>query len=204
MSDMTSVIRTITPEQAAKIGDLLVARLTKAGLPADATQEVLETQGQQLANELLGIVRQRVEALSGRIPGLAENIDRTITNEEAVKATGRNISGDISQANNLPAGTGDTEKLRFLPLKKRMSPVEVDAFVKDAGCKYASLHGVAKYNKLNPYFADTIPHFIQGTDSQGRHSSAAFENFLDVRCVFVRRDEGVWNDFWFAAVVLAS
>ncbi len=58
-----SDIKTITKGQAGKFVDVAVDALVKSGLSSELTQKILESQGAALAEEFVGAVRKRVEAL---------------------------------------------------------------------------------------------------------------------------------------------
>ena len=205
---MTKVVtpskNTVTPAQCGKIYDLFVAAMKKSGLPGDSTQQVIEKQGKELAAEFVTAVRHRVDVITNMITRIAEGIDRSLSQKEAIAATGRRFCGSADYAETFPAGTGDAEEITFIPLKKWMSPDAVDTFVEDGGWQYASLHALAKYNQDNPTFANLVPNFIQAKDAKGRHCYVAFNGFRDERDVRVYRYGHGWHDVWFVAVSPAS
>jgi len=53
---------TITGGQIVKLTDVIAAALRKSGLPSDASQQVIESQGAEIAGKVVEDVRTRVEA----------------------------------------------------------------------------------------------------------------------------------------------
>lgn len=131
----------------------------------------------------------------------AENLNRSLTPAEAIKATGCNLYGNIDYAKHFSKAEGDSEKLTFILIEKWLSPDAVDALVAAGGWKYASLHAVCKHNQDNPDFANDVPHFIQENDEKGRYCCVAFNHWRVGRSVYVYRLENDWDDRWFVAVV---
>jgi hypothetical protein len=154
--------------------------------------------------ELFSVLRQLAEKISKQVVMIVDGIDRSLSDAEAVRATGCNLYGNIDYTNNLPQAEGDSETVTFIPLEKDMTPDEVDALVADGGWKYASFKGLCKHNQNNPDFSKSTPHFTQGRVREGRHSYTAFFDLDDERNMLVYLDERDWRGRWFVAVVPAS
>ena len=88
MTPSANEVTPMTGGQIGKVGDLLASGLRKAGLPSDAAQQVIETQGDALTTALVAVVRKYVEALAGMFSRRVK-VNRSRSGQEALDATGR-------------------------------------------------------------------------------------------------------------------
>jgi hypothetical protein len=106
MDTMTpSKIETLSEGQIAKVTDLVAAKLRKSGLPLKQSQEVLEQQGAEMADNFYADFRKRVESRSDVIVRRAK-VNRKKTSSEAVIATGRNKYVADTVVDSMPVGEG--------------------------------------------------------------------------------------------------
>lgn len=177
----------------------------RAELMSEPAQQVL---GQsEFANEMFGLLRQRVELLSKQIARQA-NVDRARSPEAMLKATGRKqyVADPVVSA--MPRGEGEeVEVIFFKPEAEEydhegwMSDEELDLAFKRRGLKPADPYSLAAVNEADPAFADERPHGTHWKDAEGYWCFAAFGRWLDERRVSVNRNGDDWVDgWWFAGV----
>lgn len=195
-----SGVSPITPGQIGKIQELLAARLRKSGLPRDPTQQVIETQGDAIADEMLAAVRRRVEAVSDLIVRRAK-VNRTRAPQAALDATGRKQYTDPTVVNAMPRGEGDEVEVYFFNVGRYVSDDEVEKEFDLREFKPADPYALAAVNEADPAFADEYPNATHWKDADGKWRYAAFSRWLDGRFVSVLRGGGGWGDaWWFAGV----
>lgn len=202
-----SDIKPITAGQIGKLMELLAACLRKGELPSGPVQQVLEHQGDELANEWLVTLRRRVDALSNIIVRRVRP-NRSRTPQAALDATGRKqtLYTDRKVVDAMPMGEGEeTEVFFFKPdLSERNSYLSDDLEVEFAlrGLVPADPLSVAAVNEDDPSLADTHPHGTHWKDADGKWCSAAFYRLSgDERSVFVSRGDRDWDGaWWFAGV----
>src|SRR3989344_7795647 len=102
----------ITHGQAAKFDELFVARLRKSGMPSETVQQVLAEQGDAVADEMLAVIRKRVEALTGMICRRVK-VNRSRTPQEMLDATGRAQYTDKDVVAAMPKDGKDEEDVYF-------------------------------------------------------------------------------------------
>lgn len=191
---------TITKGQSGKFSDLLAAALAKSGLPNTETQQVLEQQGANLTAQFIALVRGQVDAVS-EIIRRSVPVDRDMSPEAAISATGRTqyVMADVVAS--MPQGVDDTAEIIWIPLKKRMSNEEV--VKKLAGYEMILVDPIAlsAHNALEPDFAAKQRNFTLWQDAEGNWCYAAFYDWSDVRFVRVTWHVLDWDgDWWVAAV----
>jgi hypothetical protein len=85
-----ATVETITTEQLGRASDRFIARCRKnaVSLSKDASQQVLEEEGDALAQEMFEALRKRVERRSKMIVRHV-TVNRGLTPEQIIAATGR-------------------------------------------------------------------------------------------------------------------
>ena len=192
--------KSLTKGQADKFADLFVDALVKSGLSSEPTQLALEQQGAALTAKFVQLVREQVDALS-KITRRTVMVDRSLSPEAAIAATGRRqyVTADVLAS--MPKGTDETLIIEFIPLEKWMSDEAVDAKLAEYGLVTADPFALAAFNTVEPAFADDRPCFTHWRDAEGKWCDAAFYDWSGGRCVDVSRHEGDWGDGWWVAGV---
>lgn len=193
-----------TREQIGKILDNLGAGMNKAGLPKEATQRVLETQGAKLTEELVAVVRKFVEAFAKMIVRIVEKVNRERSPQEALDATGRRKYTSREVVDAMPRGTGVGAKIKFfkLDLRNRGGHISDDDLEKEfeaRGLVPEDSYSLATVNEADPAFADEHPNATHWKDSDGKWCYMAFSRYGGGRSVDVGRDGSVWYDNWWFA-----
>ena len=193
----------MTSAQMGKIGDLLTAGLRKAGLQSEPTQVVIETQGASLTEELVEVIRKRVEGQSNLIVRRV-TVNRNRTPKQVLDATGRSKYVTDSVVDAMPHGEGDeVEVVFFKPdLTKRngyISDADLDKEYELRGLKPADPYSVSAVNEADPAFADDKPHGTHWKDSSEKWCFATFVRWNDERSVHVFRSGHGWHDYWWFA-----
>lgn len=190
----------ITAGQIGKIQELLGARLRKSGLPSESVQQVLATQGDAVADEMLAVIRTRVETICNMIVRRV-NVNRTRTPHEALTATGRKQYATDSVVRTMPKGQGDEEDVHFFKLGHWISDDDLENEYEKRGLKAADPYSLAAVNEADPAFADERPNSTHWKDASGKWCYAAFHRWSDGRYVYVDRYGDDWNGFWWFAGV---
>jgi hypothetical protein len=202
---MTSVVTpsndSITAGQIGKVQDLLAAALRKSGLLSEPVQTVLETQGDQLAADMLVALRKRVEAISNLIVPHA-TVNRKRNPKDALKATGRNlyVTDDVVKA--MPKGAGTEVDVVFFKLDLGGGYISDDNLEKEyelRGLVPADPFSLAAVNEADPAFADDHPNGTHWKDSSGKWCFETFYRWGDERRVHVDRNDLGWDDDWWFA-----
>lgn len=193
----------ITAGQAGKFSDLLVAGLRKSGLPSKQTQEVLESQGAVLTEEFVANLRKRVDAISGMIVRRVK-VDRTITSQAAIEATGRMLEVASTVVAEMPQGEGDEVEVCFFKLDLSSG----DGYISDEDLvREYDLRGLktdpraqVAVNTDDPAFADVHPNVCPWKDKKGYWYFSMFFR-RNERIVRVQEPDDDWDDYcWFAGV----
>ena len=191
---------TITKGQAGKFVDLLVEALVKSGLPRAETQQVLEHQGAALAAQFIALVQAKVDQVS-KIVRRTAVVDRSLSPQAAISATGRRqyVTEVVLEA--MPLGHGESVMLEFIRLGKWMNDEAVEDFLAEYGLVAADPFAVAAHNAVDPDFASKYPCFTHWQDENDKWCCAAFDDWVDERDVRVSRDDDGWSDVWWVAGV---
>ena len=195
--------KTTTDGQIGKLYELFSARLRKSSLPSDLVQQVLATEGDAVADEMVAAVRTRVEALSNMII-LHWKANRTQSPQEVLKATGRKRYVDDAVVSAMPRGEGEEGETVFfkLDLSKRGGWINDDDLEKEFeshGLLPEYPDNLADVNKADPAFADEHPNCTHWKDKNGKWCYAAFDRWDGERLVSVGRDDLGWDDCWWFA-----
>lgn len=208
MTEVMTPSDPITANQVGKLQELLGARLRKSGLLKESVQQVLATQGDAVADEMVAAIRKRVEAISGLIIRIIK-VNRARSPQEVLKACGRTLYVNDAVVDGMPRGKGNKAKLVYFKpnpsvykngwiscatlaeeYKKRGLVPDPQAQIQD--------------NTANPEFADTTPNACQWVDADGKYCYAAFFRWSGGRYVVVNRYGDGWRDDWTFAGVPAS
>lgn len=216
-----SETKTITEGQIRKILDLLAAALRKSDLglsegqigetlervvvelrganfPSDPIQQVLKTQGGEMAANFVADLQRRVKAVSGFITYTVK-VDRSRSPQDALQATGRKLFVNDEVAATMPQGEGDEVEITFFQVGHYISDDDLEKKLEGDCMEAIDPYTLAAFNTANPEFADTHPNCTHWKDADGKWCYAAFGRWLDGRGVFVRRNVNVWSDFWWCA-----
>jgi len=198
---MTPSETTITAGQIGKIQEVLGAALRKSGLLSEPTQQVVTDKSAmgKLTDELLAVIRKRVEAISDMIVRRVR-VDRSRSPQEALDATGRRQYTTQPVVDAMPRGKGEEVEVVFF----KPSPDAYDAtglIGDDAveiefdlrGLKPADPYSLCKANEDDPAFADEHPNATHWKDEDGNWCYVAFNRWNDERNVNVNRDDSGWS-----------
>lgn len=185
----------ITPGQIAKFYAVLEAALRKSGLPSEPTQRVLEAQGAALADEFVASVRTRVEAISDMIVRHVK-VDRTRTPQAVLDATGRRQYTSDASVRCMERDGRDEVDVSFFKVSRFISDADLEKELALRGLK-RDPYAQAQVNIDDPAFADQHPNGTHWQDADGNWHYAAFNRWLDERCVNVNRSDIEWDDDWF-------
>ncbi len=195
---------TMTAGQIGKLCDLLSAALRKAELPNEPSQRVIEEQGGPLVDELVGVIRKRVEELSNLIVRKAK-VNRSRSPQEAFDATGRKQYRDRKVVDSMPKGEGDEVEVVFFELGRFVDDDELEREYERRGLKPVDPYSLAAVNEADPAFADEKPNGTHWQDADGRWCFAMFNRRHDGHHVDFSRYDHDWNDRgWFAGVRLTA
>ncbi len=164
---------------------------------AEPVQTVL---GQaELAEEMLGVFRRRIEAISNMIVRHVR-VDRSRTPQQAIAATRRVEYCNDVVVKTMPTGEGDEVDVYFVPTKRSVPAAELDAFLAQYGL-VSDPRAQAAVNEADPAFADEIPNGSQWVDAEGEYCYLAFDRWRGLRSVYCSRYGRSWDDsWWFAGV----
>jgi hypothetical protein len=194
--------KTITGAQIGQITDRLVTGLRESGLPIDGVQLVLAAPGGAFIDEMIAVLRKRVEANSNLIVRDV-SVRPNQEGRQALEATGRRLYVDDDVVKTMPHGTSSTVKVTFFKLDLSggyISDDNLEGEFNRRGLKPADPFSLAAVNEADPAFADEHPNCTHWKDKNGKWCFGAFRRWGDGRRVDVRRDGGGRDGLWFAGV----
>ena len=149
---------------------------------------------------LLAPLRTEVEKFS-KIVRRTVTVDRALSPEAAIAATGRKqyVTAEVLAA--MPKGEGDTVVIEFIPLEKWMNNEAVDDKFAEHGLVPVDPFALAAHNAAEPDFASERPCFTHWKNADGNWCYAAFLDWSGERGVNVLRDASGWRVGWWAAGV---
>ena len=193
----------LTDGQIGKFQEIIGAALRKRRtefLSAPA-QIVLTIQAQDLQKDTLALFRKLVDAVGNIIVRHVKKVDRKLTPQQVLDATGRKQYVTNSVVETMPRGVDDEKDIYFFPVCRYVSDDEAEKEYALRGFKPADPYSVARVNIDDPVFADTHPNGTHWKDADGNWCYAAFHRLYDERYVSVYRDDYGWRDrWWFAGV----
>lgn len=196
MTVMTDVADAETANKLAGLQIDLLRKHRSGNLPLNQLEQFLNLSREQ-REELLAVVRERVEKKSSVVSG----INRNQSPQEALDATGRKQYTDQLIVDAMPRGEGENVKLKFFELDYEPTPRELAAEYKCRELK-PDPRALAKHMEDNPAFADDRPVICQWDPGEnGAASYAGFGRWFGGRSVGVSRRDGRWGRrFRFAGV----
>lgn len=197
---MEKTIAPITAGQIRRAADRFSERchINESSLPKDSVQEVLEDEGDVLAQEMFEVFRARVERHTNTIVRLVA-VNRNRTPQEALDATGRKQYTDASVVSSMPKGEGDKAEIFFFKVGRFASDDELEEEFESRGFKPADPYSLAAVNEADPAFADEHPNGTHWKDAQGKWCYTTFDCWSAERYVGVYRHDGDWGDGWWFA-----
>lgn len=127
-------------------------------------------------------------------------VDLTLTNKEALKATGRNLYVNDTVVKEAPIATKMKQKIYLFKKDSSTSCTQLEKEYEKRNLLPADLQTHIAFNKANPEFADTKPNAIQWKNAKGSFCCAIFI-FGGSRNVHVLQGDDAWNDYyWFVGV----
>ena len=198
MAKTMSPSETITAGQIGKIQEILGAALRKSNLQSNPTQQVLETQGDVLATELVVVILKRVEAVSNIIIRCV-SVNRDHSPQGILDATSRKqyTNSDVVAA--MPKGKGGKAEVVFFKLGHYVSDNDLEKEYELRGLKPADSYSIAAINEVDPTFADEHPNTTHWKDTNGNWCYIGFRRWNDRRYVYVYRRAYNWYDSWWFA-----
>ena len=199
-----AAVETITTEQLGRASDRFIARCRKnaASLPKDASQQVLEDEGDALAQEMFEVFHRRVERRSKTIVRRV-TVNRDQTPEQMINATGRKQYVTAAVLSTMPRqGTGTEEvELYFFNPGRHLTIDEQEQELAAYGLVPPDYYAQVQVNIDDPAFADEHPNGAQWDNKDGQASFVAFDRWLGLRSVDCGHDDFGWLDrWWFAGV----
>lgn len=171
---MATMSPSITAGQIGKIQELLSAGLRKSELQSESVQQVIEIQGETLVEELVAVVRKRVEAIAKTIYR-AVRVDRTRTSAQAIDATNRyKWYIDERVLAEMPTGGRENDTAEIFELDYDPTVDQLDGEYEARGLRPDPLVA-AQVVVDDPSFADDRPLAVQWRDAQGRACYAIFD-----------------------------
>jgi hypothetical protein len=179
-----------------------VHQLADALEAAGYTKGDLTTLGQFPNHQLfLGVLRGTHEIKAKELLSFRVIVDRSLSPQQALEATGRRQHVDDTVVETMPRGSQDTEEVFFVKRDKETTDEEWDEHLDFMGLKPCDPFTLAKYNADNPDAGDNRPNGTHWKDAAGKRCFASFSRWEDERELYVSRSEYGWNDdWWFAGV----
>lgn len=166
--------------------------------PSISVQQVLGSSG--LAKKQFELFRELVEAESKTVTRSAP-VNRTRTQMEALKATGRVQYVNEAVAIAIPTCIGDHVEMLFVNLGRTVACNKLDSELEKMGFELiVDPVGLAAINEDDPAFADTHPNGTQWKDADGNYCCAVFRCWDAERRVRVRQDDLAWLARWWFPV----
>ncbi|MBU1083360.1 hypothetical protein KKE14_02905 [Patescibacteria group bacterium] len=193
---MTPSITTGQIDKAtAQFRDALVKH--RKEFSSKVVQQVLGTDN--LGMRLLEPFRSLVEAVSDLIIRQVK-VDRSLTPQEALKATGRKQYVNDNVVADMPQGEGDEVEVVFFKLGRWIGDNELEKEYELRGLIPHDPISLAAVNEADPDFADEHPNGTHWKDdASGAWCFAAFNRGLVERFVGVGRSGDEWGGYWWFA-----
>jgi hypothetical protein len=199
MTQVVSPSKPITDGQIGKICEVLSARLRKSSMLSDPIQQVIATQGDAIADEMVAALQKRVDAVSEMIARTVK-VNRSRAQQEMLDASGRVQYTDKAVVKTMPKGEGEEATVYFFKLGRYVSVGDLAKEYELRGLK-PDHYAQAAVNEADPAFADEHPNGTQWQDAQGKFCCLAFGRWGGERRVDCDRSSGDWRDcWWFAGV----
>jgi hypothetical protein len=188
----------ISSGQIGQIQDRLAGRLRDSELPLDGVQEVLAAPGNAVIDEMVAVLRKRVEANSNLVVRRVK-VNRKRSPKAALQATARNLYLNDSVVSAMPRGEGEEVEVVFFKVGRYLSDDELEKEYELRGLTSADPYSLAAVNEADPAFADDRLNGTHWKDSSRKWCCAVFDRWDDERSVHVYRYGGGWDDGWWFA-----
>ncbi|MEK7570446.1 MAG: hypothetical protein AAB515_03365 [Patescibacteria group bacterium] len=197
---MSPSAKTLTDGQIVKLTDQIRDKLRKSNLPSEASQQVIEAQGEAIAIQLVNDFRKRVETISNMVVRHV-TVDRSLKPEAVLDATERAKYTDKKVVQSMPKGEGNETDVCFFTVGRYLSDEELEKEYASRGLVPADPYSQAAVNRDDKTFADDHPNGTHWKDADGKWCFAAFRRWRGERHVYVFRSYDEWHDgWWFAGV----
>ena len=146
-------------------------------------------------------MNESVTLPESKIVNRSAPVNRTRTQMEAFKATGRvpHVSVDVAVA--MPLCVGDHVEIDFINLGYSVACDKLDEELDKLGVELiVDPQGLAAINEADKVFADTHPNGTQWKDANDNYCCAFFRRWGSGHDVVVCQDDGDWNDHWWFPV----
>jgi len=204
--------RTVTTAtQAGKISDLLVASLCKLKLPAGGVQRIIESQGGLLTDELIEVIRNRVNSISPPSDVIVRVVNIDISTRDALfyktgccKISGWKINIRDPIIGTIPNFAGGETTVTFFKPAKILTSGQLAEEYANRSLKPAHPSAVVKANKLNPFFPEQ--HQANATvwgDGLNHLNHIIFRPFIYEMFVTIFRSDAFYEwdgGWWFAGM----
>jgi hypothetical protein len=142
------------------------------------------------------------ELPKGTIAKRVENIDRSRTPYDAIKATGRVLCLNDEVVKDMPMGEGKEKEVFLIPFEKTLTPEGLEQEVDKIGVELADPNTVCALNEQYPELADTYPNATQWRNKNGKACCAIFHDWACEREVTVFQNYAEWSDSLFVVCIL--
>lgn len=188
----------MTDGQINRAVEIFRAQLVKhqGELSSEAVQTVLGQK--ELGQEWFTVLRTRVEHVSNMIVRHTK-VDRSLSPEEILDATGRNKYTNKKVVNGMPKGEGDEVDVYFFKVSRFISDEDLEKEYALRGLVPADPYSQAAVNRDDKTFADKHPNGTHWKDSDGNWCFAACCLWDGERFVYVGRFGSVWDVYWWFA-----
>jgi hypothetical protein len=196
---MTPSEKTMTNGQVNKAVGNYRALLEKHApeFDSEAVQSVLGHP--QLADEMFAVFRRRVELISEMIVRHVK-VNRQLTPEYVIYATGRKQYTNTEVVASMPKGEGDEVELVFFKLSRYVSDADLEKEYELRGLKPADAYSLCAFNQADPAFADENLNGTHWQDVEGKWCFVVFGRWGGgERNVRVNRAGNGWYDSWWFA-----
>jgi len=201
MESMNS-FKPATSGQIGRLEEMYGDGLKSLPLDGTAVEGVIEDPilGPALVKELAGVTRKYVEARGGMIVRRVR-VDRKLTPQQMLDATGRKQYTDKTVVDNMPRGEGDEVDFYFFKASRQLTDAELEEELRLHGLRSDPM-AQCRVNTDDPAFADEHANGCHWQDADGNWCYAAFYRWGGgERNVSVRRYSYDWDgDWWFGGV----
>ncbi len=184
-------------DQIDRAGKIVRSTLRKhhKEIASDGAQKALKGFGEWF----LEAFKRRVELLSTIIV-LKTKINRNLTPEEMLNATGRIQYVTANVVKSMPKGDGENVEVVFFKLERYMADNELEKEYALRGLVAIDPYSLATVNIDDPEFADKYPNCTHWKNADRKWCYIAFDRWLGVgRSVYVSQGDLEWYDGWWFA-----
>jgi hypothetical protein len=174
-------------------------------LPSEFVGNTLINNGEALAKELFLVVQKYVEQGSPIIVRFVKNVDRSVSPEEAVKASGIKFSNNYPNGvAQMPRGVGSDVEVIFFQIDNGQHFLKNETVLEEyeaRGLDPVDPYTLIEINKENPAFLSKYKNTTQWKDINGLFWKIEFHLFFTDPHIFIcPMDEESRKEMWFAGV----